>query len=117
MNSKKYKKIFLITSNRSEYGILRNLIQNFKSSKKLKLNLVVTGAHLNKLFGYTVKEIIKDSNTVLNITVTNEDGFFELKTNSKKPLIIVEFLGYEKIRLENISIPKYNLNLGTILLK
>ena len=65
----------------------------------------------------TVKEIIKDSNTVLNITVTNEDGFFELKTTSNKPLIIVEFLGYEKIRLENISIPKYNLNLGTILLK
>ena len=65
----------------------------------------------------TIKEIIKDSNTVLNITVTNEDGFFELKTTTKKPLIIVEFLGYEKIRLENISIPKYNLNLGTILLK
>ena len=29
-------KIFLITSNRSEYGILRNLIQNFKKIKKIK---------------------------------------------------------------------------------
>ena len=40
----------------------------------------------------TVKEIIKDSNTVLNITVTNEDGLFELKTTSKKPLIIMLLL-------------------------
>ena len=44
----------------------------------------------------TVKEIIKDSNTVLNITVTNEDGFFELKTTSNKPLIIVEFQDMKK---------------------
>ena len=66
MNSKTYKKIFLITSNRSEYGILRNLIQNFKKSKKLKLKLVVTGAHLSKLFGYTVKEIIKDKNKIFH---------------------------------------------------
>ena len=65
----------------------------------------------------TVKEIIKDSSTILNITVTNEDGFFELKTTSKSPLIIVEFLGYEKTSLENVSIPNYNLNLGTIRLK
>ena len=65
----------------------------------------------------TVKEIIEDSKTVLNITVTNEDGFFELKTTSKNPLIIVEFLGYEKTSLENLSIPNYKLNIGTIRLK
>ena len=60
---------------------------------------------------------IKDSSTVLNITITNEDGYFELKTRSKNPLIIVEFLGYEKTSLDNVSIPNYNLNLGTIRLK
>ena len=97
------------------------LLLNLDSTAQER-NYFLNGKVIDHRMGFpipyaTVKEIIKDSNTVLNITVTNEDGFFELKTTSNKPLIIVEFLGYEKIRLENISIPKYNLNLGTILLK
>ena len=85
-------------------------------------NYLLNGRVIDEKMGFpipyaTVKEIIKDSNTVLNITITNEDGFFELKTTSKNPLIIVEFLGYEKTSLENVSIPNYNLNLGTIRLK
>ena len=85
-------------------------------------NYLLNGRVIDEKMGFpipyaTVKEIIEDSNTVLNITVTNEDGFFELKTTSKNPLIIVEFLGYEKTSLENVSIPNYNLNLGTIRLK
>ena len=56
---KKIKKIFLVTSNRSEYGIMRNLIKDFKKSKKLRLYLIATGSHLNNFFGYTIKEIIK----------------------------------------------------------
>ena len=71
MSLKKYKKIFLITSNRSEYGILRNLIQKLKKSKKIKLKLIVTGAHLNKLFGSTIDEIIKDKNKI----------FYKIKIN------------------------------------
>ena len=85
-------------------------------------NYLLSGRVIDHKMGFpipyaTVKEIIKDSSTILNITVTNEDGFFELKTTSKSPLIIVEFLGYEKTSLENVSIPNYNLNLGTIRLK
>ena len=85
-------------------------------------NYLLNGRVIDEKMGFpipyaTVKEIIEDSNTVLNITVTNEDGFFELKTTSKNPLIIVEFLGYEKTSLENVSIPNYKLNLGTIRLK
>ena len=61
---KKVKKIFLVTSNRSEYGIMRNLIKDLKKSKKLKLYLIVTGSHLNNYFGYTIKEIINDKNKI-----------------------------------------------------
>ena len=85
-------------------------------------NYLLNGRVIDDKMGFpipyaTVKEIIKDSSTVLNITITNEDGYFELKTRSKNPLIIVEFLGYEKTSLDNVSIPNYNLNLGTIRLK
>ena len=54
------KKICVITGSRSEYGLLRNLILGIKNSKKLKLQLIVTGSHLSNEFGSTVKNIIAD---------------------------------------------------------
>ena len=54
------KKICVITGSRSEYGLLRNLISGIKNSKKLKLQLIVTGSHLSNEFGATVNNIIAD---------------------------------------------------------
>jgi GDP/UDP-N,N'-diacetylbacillosamine 2-epimerase (hydrolysing) len=54
------KKICVITGSRSEYGLLKNLISGINKSKKLHLQLIVTGSHLSSDFGLTVKQIIKD---------------------------------------------------------
>ena len=54
------KKIFIITGSRAEYGLLRNLIIKLKNSKKFNTKLIVTGSHLSKKHGYTIKEIIND---------------------------------------------------------
>ena len=91
MSLKKYKKIFLITSNRSEYGILRNLIQKSKRSKKLKLNLIVTGAHLNKLFGSTINEIIKDNNKIFHKIKINQSNKKSEKAYLQSSKIISSF--------------------------
>ena len=40
------KTIAITTGTRSEYGILRPVIQKIKESKKLNLILIVTGMHL-----------------------------------------------------------------------
>ena len=53
-------KICLITGSRSEYGLLRRLMFKIKKSKKLNLDIVVTGMHLSKKFGFTYKDIIRD---------------------------------------------------------
>ena len=53
------KNIFIVTSARSEFGILQNIILELFQSKKVKSNLVVTGIHLEKKFGKTVDEISK----------------------------------------------------------
>jgi UDP-hydrolysing UDP-N-acetyl-D-glucosamine 2-epimerase len=53
------KNIFIVTSARSEFGILQNIILELFKSKKIKSNLVVTGIHLEKKFGKTVDEISK----------------------------------------------------------
>jgi len=54
------KKICIITGSRADYGLLKNLIFKVKKSKKLKLQLIVTGMHLSNKYGLTYKEINKD---------------------------------------------------------
>ena len=54
------KKILVTTGTRAEYGFLRPLLKKIEKSDKLELILIVTGTHLSKLHGYTIKEIIKD---------------------------------------------------------
>ena len=54
------KKICFVTGTRAEYGLLRYLMKEIKSSKVFQLQLVVTGSHLSHRHGYTVNEIIND---------------------------------------------------------
>ena len=54
------KKILVVTGGRAEYGILKPLLEEINISKKLKLDLVVTGTHLSNEFGNTISEIRKD---------------------------------------------------------
>ena len=54
------KKIFVITGNRADYGLLKKLIFKLKKNKRFNLKVLVTGAHLIKKYGFTVKEIKDD---------------------------------------------------------
>lgn len=54
------KKIAIIASSRATYGYKRKLIGLVHKSKKLKLQLIVTGMHLLKEYGYSLKEIEAD---------------------------------------------------------
>ena len=56
----KRKKVCAITGSRAEYGLMRRTLIEIEHSKNLELNLIVTGAHLSKEFGYTIDEIVKD---------------------------------------------------------
>ncbi len=54
------KNICVVTGSRAEYGLIKNLIKKIDMSKRLNLQLVVTGSHLSKKFGNTINEIISD---------------------------------------------------------
>lgn len=54
------RKIAVVTGTRAEYGLLKNTMNKIKENSSLKLQLIVTGAHLAEEYGYTVKEIIED---------------------------------------------------------
>ena len=54
------RKICVVTGSRSEYGLLRWVMQEISESPKLDLQIIVTGTHLSQEFGMTIEEIKKD---------------------------------------------------------
>lgn len=58
--SVKRRSIAVITGTRAEYGLLRSTLEAINSHKSLKLQVVVTGTHLLKKFGFTIKDIQRD---------------------------------------------------------
>ena len=54
------KKIFIITSSRAEYHLLKPLIKEIATSSHFNMELIVTGTHLEKKMGFTITDIQKD---------------------------------------------------------
>ena len=76
------KKICAITGSRAEYGVISALLKKIKQSKKLKLILVACNMHLQKKYGYTIKEIEKD-NLKIDFKIKNH-------SNSLKDIDIID---------------------------
>jgi GDP/UDP-N,N'-diacetylbacillosamine 2-epimerase (hydrolysing) len=57
---KSKKSILIITSSRSDFGLLRPLIKIIKKNNFFNYKLCITGSHLSKIYGYTYSEIKKD---------------------------------------------------------
>ena len=54
------RKICVVTGTRAEYGLLYWLMKGIEKDSMLKLQLIVTGSHLEEEFGFTYKEIEKE---------------------------------------------------------
>ena len=59
MTSLNKKKICFITGSRAEYGLIERIVELFSKNNSFKTYLIVTGSHLSKKFGSTVKDISK----------------------------------------------------------
>ncbi len=107
MTKKSKRKIAVVTGTRAEYGILKPLLQEIKRSKKLDLYLIVAGMHLEKKFGYSIKEIIKDGFKVsytVKMTPSGNTGHDMSVATSKGITQFSEI--YKKIK------PDFNIILG-----
>src|SRR2546430_668744 len=56
----KKRQVLAISAIRSEYFLQRSILSAIMDHPELELSLIVTGAHLSPLHGYTVKEIEAD---------------------------------------------------------
>jgi GDP/UDP-N,N'-diacetylbacillosamine 2-epimerase (hydrolysing) len=54
------KKILIITERRADFSRFKPIIKLIQKDKKLDYQLIVTGLHLVKKYGYTINEINKD---------------------------------------------------------
>ena len=67
-------KICCVTSSRSEYDLLRNVLIELEKNKLIDLYLLATGSHLKKDFGKTINYIKKDKfNNLFEIDILNDD--------------------------------------------
>lgn len=99
------KKICLVTGSRAEYGLLRPLLREVVGDSDLKLQLIVTGMHLEPEFGLTYKEIEQDGFSI--------DEKIEISLNSDTPVGISKSVGlgisgfskvYDKLRPDIIVV-------------
>ena len=69
-------KILTITGSRSEYDLLYPLLKTLNNHKKIILNILCCGAHLNKDYGKTINKIKKDKfeNLILLKTINNNNN-------------------------------------------
>jgi UDP-hydrolysing UDP-N-acetyl-D-glucosamine 2-epimerase len=53
-------KLCIFSGSRSEYGLLKNLLKMFLKDSFFKIDFIISGTHLSKKHGLSVKEIIND---------------------------------------------------------
>jgi GDP/UDP-N,N'-diacetylbacillosamine 2-epimerase (hydrolysing) len=74
-------KIFLVTVTRADFGLLKNLIFEFKKNSYFNLKIIATGTHFSKKHGFSIGEIKNNKvNIYKKILIKN-------KTETPKSLI------------------------------
>ncbi|CEG12898.1 UDP-N-acetyl-D-glucosamine 2-epimerase, UDP-hydrolysing [groundwater metagenome] len=66
------RKILYVTGTRADYGLMRSVLENIKQHPLLELEIVATGMHLMKEFGYTIHEVESEGYKINRINVTYE---------------------------------------------
>jgi GDP/UDP-N,N'-diacetylbacillosamine 2-epimerase (hydrolysing) len=121
------KNIFFISTNRSDYGLQKNLIKAVNKNKNYNVKLIISGAHYLNKFGSTLKEFQKDKIKIyksIKLNLNNDNpydvSFFnnELSKHinnlfSKNKVDFLFLLGDRSELLNIASIAKiYNIPIG-----
>lgn len=79
------RKVCAVTGSRAEYGLLRPLLEELKTDRDLKLQIMVTGMHLSSDFDLTYREIQKNGFVI--------DKRIKILQRSDDPLSISDSIG------------------------
>lgn len=84
------KKIAVVTATRAEYGLLSPVIKELRRQENynLKVDLIVTGTHLNEKYGMTIDEIKDRIDHKITISVVSDN---ELNISKNQADALVKF--------------------------
>ena len=68
------KKIVFLTGTRADYGKIKSLITILKKNKNYETNLISTGMHMIKKYGFTYEEILKDFKNIKLFKFRNDNN-------------------------------------------
>lgn len=85
------KKVLVVTGSRAEYGLLYWTMKEIEKCQELELQLIVTGSHLSKEYGYTVGKIKEHGFKI--------DEEIDMIIDSKKKSSIIKSMGLEMIQI------------------
>ena len=79
--------ISLISSNRSDFGIMKNLCIKLNNHSLINFRLIITGAHFDKELGYSLSEInslkkIKKNKVKINVKSNNKKSTIKFMSES-----------------------------------
>lgn len=85
------KKILIVTGTRAEYGLLYWTMKEIQNDDELQLQLIATGNHLVREYGYTVDQIKRDGFFI--------DDEIDMIIESDKKSGIIKSMGLEMIQM------------------
>lgn len=98
MISSKIKRFLIFSSNRSDYGLLKKLIESIDKENLLNKDLFVCGSHFSKKFGMTVDEIKNDK---IKIKYT-----LKQKIKNDDPKSSIQIINQINLKLAKIFVSK-----------
>lgn len=101
------KKIAVITSTRAEFGLLLPVINELRKfeNESIRVELVVTGTHLSKAFGYTIDEITSADIRIDRTICIPVNSVSALDTSNNQAKTLIEFTKlFEAIKYDSIVI-------------
>lgn len=94
------KKIGIITATRAEYGLLAPVVKELRNyeSEEFSVDLVVTGTHLEKIYGNTIDEIVQDEVRIDHIIKipTSSNSEKDISVNQAQTLMCFTELFYKE---------------------
>lgn len=75
-------KIFIVTERRADFSRFKPIIKIIKKDRKMKYDLVVTGLHLVREYGYTINEILNEKFRVFDKFKMFDSKYFRINDGS-----------------------------------
>ena len=89
-------KICFVSSSRSDFGLLKELMKNINEDSFFDFHLVVTGSHLSKYYGNTINEIVDEGFSFYETIETLQSSDTQTSIATTSAITLIKFTDHFK---------------------